>query len=344
MNHTTGKILLSMLLVGLAPVAVSANKTDIVYLDNGDRLTGDFRSMERGQIDFNTDVADTISLEWDMISQVVIQREILVQTVTGTRFSGHIEKTDNPYEITVATGGGPVTLKNIDVVKMNSLDERGWRDLEVDVSVGYSFAKASSVAQFSGSASITKRTEKYIANARGSTDFSSSSNNPSSQRADLAFIYSRLRPNRWLTSGLLSFDKNDELNIDLRTSVGGGIGRILKQSNHSYLMLQGGLLLSREDLIGATDDNDSVESFAEIQWDWFKFTKPDLNWSSSLAIIPSLTDKGRVRGQFTTSLSWTIVGNLSWQIQFYDSYDSKPQTVNTPTNDYGINTSLAQKF
>ena len=140
------------------------------------------------------------------------------------------------------------------------------------------------------------------------------------------------------------YKRQDELDIALRTSLGGGIGRILRQTDHSDFVLQGGLLLSREEQTDSKALNNSVESYGLLQWDWFKFTQPDIDLSTQVMIIPSLTDKGRVRSQFDVSLSWKIIGDIRWKIDFYDSYDNKPQTPGASTNDYGVNTSVTYRW
>ena len=49
----------------LATPAFGAAKTDVVVFKNGDRLTGEVKSLERGRLRFKTDATDTISIEWD---------------------------------------------------------------------------------------------------------------------------------------------------------------------------------------------------------------------------------------------------------------------------------------
>jgi len=142
----------------------------------------------------------------------------------------------------------------------------------------------------------------------------------------------------------VSFDRNDELGLNLRTSLSAGGGRILMQSNHSRLVLKGGLKATRENNVDEAADLDSVESYGIVSWDWFRFDSPELDWSTTLEIIPSLTESGRVRGQFDTTLKWEIFEDLFWQLQFYDSYDNKPQSVDASDNDFGITTSLSYDF
>ena len=143
---------------------------------------------------------------------------------------------------------------------------------------------------------------------------------------------------------MIRLDRNDELGLDLRTSIGAGGGRILKQTNSQSLQLFGGLQVSREDVVGTDSSEDTVEALASLTWDWFRYDTPELDLSTNLQIIPNLTDTGRVRAEFDIKLKWEIVEDLFWQLSFYDSFDSDPVTADAEKNDYGINTSLGWEF
>jgi len=227
---------------------------------------------------------------------------------------------------------------------MTPIDQHGLRDIDLSVSAGYNFTKASNVAQFNFGASAQYRTRIRIVSADYSQSISDSANNESSQRQSLGLNYTRLRSNRWLNDGGVSFDQNDELGLDLRTSLSAGGGRILKQSNHSLFILKGGLKATRENLSGEIEDVDSLESYGSMTWEWFRYDTPELDWSTNLEIIPSLTESGRVRAEFDAALKWEIIEDLFMQLSFYESYDSKPQSDTTSNTDYGVTTSIAYKF
>ena len=42
-------------------------RTDVVTLANGDRITGEVVRLERGRLEFKTDDAGTLYLEWDKL-------------------------------------------------------------------------------------------------------------------------------------------------------------------------------------------------------------------------------------------------------------------------------------
>ncbi len=101
---------------------------------------------------------------------------------------------------------------------------------------------------------------------------------------------------------------------------------------------------SRENLIAEDDDTDSLESTFSANWDWFLFEDPELDWSTTLQVIPSLTERGRVRGELNAALSWEIIGDLKLVFALYGSWDNQPQSEAGSTSDYRINTTLAYDF
>ncbi len=242
------------------------------------------------------------------------------------------------------TAAGPVDLENITVVAMDPIDQSGFKDVDLNVALGYNYTKASNVTQFNVSADAKYRSRYRILSAKYSSVISDSSNNDLSERRALAFNYTRLRSNRWLNDGGISFDRNDELGLNLRTSLSAGVGRIISQSNSSELIIKGGLQATREDSAETTGNVDSLESYGELRWEWFRYDSPELDWSTSLELIPSLTESGRVRGEFDTTLKWEIFSDLFWQVQYYNSYDNQPQSDAGANTDYGVITSVSYDF
>lgn len=103
-------------------------------------------------------------------------------------------------------------------------------------------------------------------------------------------------------------------------------------------------MVTREELAGSTGDQDTLEAIGTIRWDWFRYDTPELDLSTKLEIIPNLSDTGRVRGELDITLKWEMIEDLFWQLEFYDSYDSRPATVGAEKNDYGIISSLGYSF
>lgn len=327
----------------LASQAATAG-TDVVEFVNGDRLTGEAKSLDRGRLKFDTDATGVISIEWKEVAFLSIGDSVQVETQDGDRYFGPLRRSENAQEIIVETEKGTTRLEGAVVVAMDQIDGAGIRNIDLSVSVGYNYTNASNVTQFNVGVDTAYRTRKRILSGNLASSISNSTGNDSSQRQTLSVNYTRLRARRWLNDGGLSFDRNDELGLNLRTSLSAGGGRILLQTNSSNVVLKGGLKATRENNVDQPEDLNSLESYGLIDWEWFRYDSPKLDLSTSIEIIPSLTESGRVRGEFDITLNWEMIGDLSWQLDVYDSYDNKPQSVTTPKNDYGITTSLSYDF
>jgi len=349
--------LLMIMLFGLLSLpALAAPKTDVIIFNNGDRLTGEIKSLKRGRLSFNTDATGTISIEWAKISHIESLQNIQVETSTGTRFFGHLEPTEEVDFVVINTGSGLEKIDDAQVILMNPIEDRGLGAFDIDLTVGYNFAKAGGVTQANLGIDVDYRTRLRIYSLAASTTLNDSDTQEASKRANFGLQYKRLWRNRWYVNGNLNMDQNDELNLNLRTSIGAGGGRFLIQSNSMLLGLQAGLQFSREnisrelilpippEILPDPEDVDSVEAVFSVNWDWFRFDAPELDWSTAFELIPSLTQSGRVRATFDTSLKWELFNDLKWGVSFYSTFDNEPQSRGASTSDYGVNTTLTYEF
>ena len=322
----------------------AAANTDVVIFENGDRLTGEVKSLARGLLRFKNDAVGTISIEWDDVAYVSSAQNIQVETQEGLRFLGSLSLPDAEHTVKVETVAGPFELDADRVVGMTPIKATATGRLDGEVLAGYNFTKADQLKQLNFGVQMNYRTELRNFAVKLDAVISDTNSAEANQRHNLSVDYNRLWRDRWLTSGLLRMTRNDELGIDLRTSIGAGGGRILKQTNATVLALEGGLLVSRENVAGGLASNDSLEAFSTLSWDWFRYDLPELDLSSELTIIPNLSETGRVRGEFEIVFRWEFIDDFFWRLSFYDSYDSDPKDVTAEKNDYGVNTSIAWDF
>lgn len=259
-NHKFILALFWLLLGSFSITAAAAPKTDIVIFKNGDKLTGEVKSLERGRLRLNTEATGTISIEWDKIVSVKSDQHIQVETENGVRYFGQLLATNESAGVVVDTEYGQRPLQNIRIVSMAPIEIGKPLDvLDVAVMLGYSFAKAGGVEQGTFGLEIAHRTRKRIYALSGSTTINDSEDGERSKRSNLGLDYRRLWQNRWYVSGNLKFEQNDELGLDLRSSIGSAVGRFHIQNNTMLLDIQAGLQFSREKLLNDPEKNDSVE-------------------------------------------------------------------------------------
>lgn len=347
-------IFLTLILVGLAATTAHArDKSDIVWLTNGDRVTGEIKQLQHGKLQLKTDSLGTVTIEWDDISRVESTFQFQFERTDGTRITGRLGKSSDDQQITVVGQERTARFAHDKVVRISQIEDTFWERLQGSMTFGYSFTKASDVAQGNLGFRATHRTEIRSWTIDGSTIITSDQANENTQRSNLSLSTTRYRNNRWFNSYLLGFESNDELRLDLRTSVGAGLGRYLVQTNTSELALMGGLLGTAENLnpdetgdplTTTSSSKESLEGMLGVNYSRYIFDDPTVDLTVSLFTFPSLTTSGRNRAQFDVNFRWELINDLFWDLSYYNTYDSDPPSGSASTNDYGIVTSIGYTF
>jgi len=324
--------------------AASAAKSDIILFKNGDRLTGEVKTLDRGKISFDTDAAGVIKLEWDDIEQLYSNTTYEVALENGERLYGSLAETSRHSEIRLQMESATLDLPIDTVVRMTPIKSKVIDRIDMNVSVGYSLAKASKLEQSNVSYDFSYREEKrrLALSFDGST--SSSESNPSSTRTFTNFSYQRFLDNRnWSPYGVGQIERNDELGIDRRVSLGGGMGRWLRDTNQNRIAFNGGLIRSLEDDNGSPDTKSDTEAMVSMDFEWFRYDTPQLDVSTQFTLYNRLSGTHEPRGNLDVNFKWEIFKDFYWSFSFYYTFDRQTET-GEPTNDYGSFVSLGWKL
>jgi hypothetical protein len=114
MKHST--IILMTLMFLMSGVA-RAEKTDIIILKNGDRVTGEIKTLEAGLLEFKTDTMGTVRIEWRFISEIISSKHQSIETAAGQRLLGTLQKPSSGDHVMVETARGPIDLAPHDPMK-----------------------------------------------------------------------------------------------------------------------------------------------------------------------------------------------------------------------------------
>ncbi len=344
--------LLYCVLLLLPAVVLSGGKTDVIYLKNGDRITGEFKTFLQGELELSTSDIGTIRIKWEAIDRIQSDKWILLETKDGTRYFGTLPDSGTERILSLQTiKDEPLSIAMDNVVRAEQIKrEQAFLERVGGYGkVGFNYTKASEVFQGNMAFNANYRTREYISSFELSTNVTRNSGGPDTRRAQLGGNLIWLRPQRWFWFGSLLGEQNDELGIDLRLSGTGGGGRFLVQSQRSELYAAGGLTVSREYTArsdgGLDDNNKNLEGLFALDWTFFKLYSPKSRIKLSTALKPSLTDSGRYRGNARLNMRQELYfDDLFWDIDIYYDYDSKPPAGANSKDDYGVVTSLGYEF
>jgi hypothetical protein len=337
--------LLSVAMLFCCDCALARDKTDVITLRNGDRVTGEITKLEYGVLSLKTDDMGTISIEWDAITAVRSQYFFDVEQIGGAHLQGTLalsEETAGHFVVQNATGAHRLAPQN--VTRIAQLESTFWSRINGAFSLGYNFAKSTDVEVLSAQFDATYRDEDITVSLGVDTNSSKTPDKGTLDRDSLSFAYRWLRPNRNFWAGLFNLERNEELGIDHRVQIGGGIGRYVYQTPHSEIGLVAGVAVNSEQATDSSENQESTEALFGASWRIWRLDSPKTSLASELALYPSLTEDDRYRGRADISLRHEVITDFFIDLSFYYDYDSEPLSETGDNEDYGITTSLGYSF
>ena len=331
--------LLFALLILAWPVMGQAAKTDVVLLSNGDWITGEVKGLSHGKLDYSTDDAGRLAIEWVKVARVTSSHQFEIETASGAKHVGRLIAAEQ--DGTLVVEGPPAdTLAIASVVRISELSAGFLQRMKAYLDAGFTFAKANQASTFTLSGESAYRGPKLGSTLTFDSYAQGQESVPTTTRNTVRLQVTRFLPKRWFALALAAVEQNDELDLDLRVTAGGGASRILLQSNRSEVAAVGGLVVTRErfsptnpDPGAGEDTKTNLEGLLVATWDAFRFDSPKLDFSSSLNLFPSLSTPGRVRGEFTTRLKYELVTDFNIGVNLTDTFDNRPPDENAATND-----------
>jgi len=316
-----------------------ALKTDVVVLVNGDRLTGDIKGVSHGKLDFSTNDAGRLSIEWEKVVRVTSIHSFELEDRSGWRYRGWLPQSQEDGRL-VVSGQRTDTLRLTDVVLVNQLGDNLFLRTKAYLDLGFTFAKANLATTLSIDGEVAYRGPKLGALFSFESYVQGQEASPTTSRNTATAQLQRFLPKRWSVDVFGKYEQNDELNLLGRASLGAGATRMVKQSNRAELSWSAGLVGTKEhfslvDTVASADTTRSnLEGLLGLTWSVFKFDSPKLDFSTSLMTHPSLSDLGRVRTDFSLRLKYELVKDFFVGLSFSDNFDSRPPDPNATRNDF----------
>jgi len=320
-----------------------AAKTDVVLLKNGDRVTGEVKTLERGKLTLSTDSMGTVFIEWEEIEEIFSSTGQAIELTNGQRFYGPLAKGEDDEMMMVRTEQGPVGVSTGDIVNMYPVEAGFWDRLDVSADLGFSWDKGSNVGKYTLGLSSELRNPRYVSRASFNTEITTQQGRDDTSRATLDALHLVFRQNKRYHAFFGNLENNDELGVDLRVLAGAGYGAVPIRSQQNWLSVGAGLAVNHEIPVEG-DAETNLEAVGMLTYDYFKYSDPERSLRSNLRVFPSLTDAGRWRATFDTDFRLELVSDLFWKMAFYASYDSDPLSKEGASSDYGVTSSLGYKF
>jgi hypothetical protein len=332
--------------------SVRAQKTDIITLVNGDRITCELKELERGLLRVKTDSAGTLYVEWQDIVSIVSDKHYSVETASGVLAFGSLRSSADHTGIDVSYADRTVRLKKSAVVDIQSVKDTFLSRMDGSIALGFSFKKANNDLQLNFSANASYQSRRHSYSGSLTALVSSQDSSAATERYVGNFGHRAYIKPKWSSLASGELEQNTELDLKLRTLIMGGGDYQYFKTNRTSLDSATGLALNNERYFSVDKaSRTSLEWFVSAGYEFFKFNTPKADVSARFTVFPSLTEKGRIRTNLTADLRWEIIKDLSWVISVYSSTDNQPpestdaeDAEEASGTDYGVITSVEWTF
>lgn len=330
------------LMVGAGTTLDAARAPDTLVMTNGDRIIGEVKKLQNGELYFKAPyMQDDMRVDWNRVAELRGPDPVQVLLVDGRILAGPLERKGNDCVV-----GEPREQVGCNqLITVVPLERGFFSQLDGYVNYGFDYTSGSEQTQSSFSAGVEYLAQRYAVKFDGSSVFSGQEDAVSTTRNTFTNVNELTLGRKWYLLSLFDLLRSDQQDLELRTTIGGGLGHaFFRTGTVQFVGLVGSVFTTEQYAASAAqgeDDNQNLEllfglSFSAYQ---FKTTRVTVRFLT----YPNLTTPGRVRLSFTPNLYFDFGKNLTFGFQLYENYDSHPP-VSAAKNDFGITSSFGWTF
>src|SRR5271154_1490022 len=179
-------ILSSVLLIAVPLLA--REKTDVLVMKNGDRMTCQIKGLDAGVLYVSFDYIDgTTSVQWSKVAHLESNQLFIVKTEDGSVYTGSLNTPETPagQPVKIQVVEAPeheIAIDRTQIVKMAETSDRFWQRFNGEISSGIIYSKGNQSTQYNVGSDVEYLRERWSASASLSSSLSSSTGASASTR------------------------------------------------------------------------------------------------------------------------------------------------------------------
>ncbi len=317
---------------------------DTIFFTNGSRLIGEIKKIKLGVMTFDPDDANDVTIQLRKLKNFAAVRTVFrIETTDHKLHFGKLM----PYSLDqfVRLVGSDTGVLHIEsITDLYPYNRSFARRFSGSVGLGFSYTRSSDFGQFNFNGKLKYVSSKDEISFSTSGIYSITDTTFSRDREDATLLYNHYFSQVWFSTSFVSYQRNLELGLDRRFLEGLGIGNKLLTSKHVYALAGTGVVFNQEKNIENVSSGTQTELFGQFEFNFFRYTKPEVNFVMTQSFYYSLSQSGRLRNDGQTVLNWELIKDLNLSFTFYNNYDSRPPVAESRKFDFGIVFGLSYSF
>lgn len=322
---------------------------DVVTLKDGERLTGNWVTVQGGNLNFHSDTLGAVTIPLAKVSSFSVSAEAVIVRTDHTTVRGQLELLPSgDWRVTHAGSSQVVRAASVDTIMPEAtytalVEHKGklYQDWHGSANLGYDLQRGDQQtgALSAGVAATRERPEAPVFIRHFRTDYSLLMLFSKAQQGSTVIrsntITTLLREDYLFTPENFLFvsgelDHIQTQGLYLRQTYGGGYGRDLIHSSRMLFSVLGGLTFVNEKFYTGGPARQSAQLLLGERLSFA--LGPRMHFDHYVNFYPDLSDTGEYHFDTSSSLSFKLTSRLAANISLIDNYLSNPVPGNHSNN------------
>jgi len=293
---------------------------DILVLKNGDRITGEIKTIWDGEISIEPQYSDEFEVDVSAVEYIESDREFDLELADGSQSLARLRGSDSEGNQIIEANGESTSIP---LSSLFELDEPE-KDFDWESNIDFS-ASLNSGNTDSSNSKLRADTTISIPNHRHLAEVTFSREeliDVSTQEKDLfRYNYNWLFRDPWFLSALLTFERDPIIELGGRTIISAGIGYDIWATPRRTLSVQLGVGAQSEELASVRSENAVATWALRYSQDFFN---DDLELYHHHSIIPNISGRTNTNYKTTTGIRYEITDLLYANFSIDYDYVTNP--------------------
>ena len=318
---------------------------DTLFFINGTTVIGELKKVKLGVLTFDPDDANDITVQLRKVKRIEARSKIFrIETIQDKLIYGVLAKDHDPKIVNVIQTGDTTRMAVLDISNLYPFDRTFIQRFSGNIGLGYSYTRSSSFGRLNYDAGLSYSSKKEEIKLTISGIYTVADSGLTRDREDINLKYNYYLSPTTFATVFVGYQRNLELGLARRFQEGLGIGNKFITNRYIYAWARTGLAINQELSTEMESSGTLSEVFGQLQFNLFRFTKPEIDVNLYQSIFFGLTQKGRIRNDGELDLNWEIIDDLKLNLGFYTNYDNQPPVSTNRSFDYGMVIGLNYTF
>ncbi len=298
----------------------SAAAADVIYLKNGDQITGTIKRIWDDEITIEPPYADAFDVELPMVERIESDRDFEIEMPDGSDVVARMQGVDSAGNQILVIDGEAVSVPLGALREVDEPEEfYDWEAL-IDYSFSLNEGNTDSLnSRLSGEGMFKHGDHRHIGTVSQVNE--AQNRETTKEQSVLTYTYNWLLADPWFVAANARFERDPIRQLERRLTASAGIGRDVWNQPHRFLTLQLGLGLTDEE-IGLERDTSTVAVWTlRFRHEFFG---DDFDVFHNHSVVQTIEGRENTVVKTSTGIRYAITDLLYFNVSLDWNHESEP--------------------